>query len=80
MIFRRGDNWELISTLVDIRAATLGRQSHVRDEIWIRDGDVIILPETPIELFNDFVQQVFTEGIYGVLPLSASYNFGDSFN
>lgn len=80
VIFRRGDNWELISTLVDIRAATLGRQSHVRDEIWIRDGDVIILPETPIELFNDFVQQVFTEGIYGVLPLSASYNFGDSFN
>lgn len=80
VVFRRGDNWELISTLVDIRGAMLGRSSHARDEIWIRDGDVIILPEAPIELFNNFVQQVFTEGIYGIIPLTASYNFGDSFN
>ncbi|NND98141.1 MAG: sugar ABC transporter substrate-binding protein [Pirellulaceae bacterium] len=80
VIFRRGDDWELISTLMDLRGAIMGRTAHPNDEIWIRDGDVIILPSTPIELFNNFVQQVFTEGIYGVIPLSASYNFGDSFN
>ncbi len=80
VIFRRGDNWELISTLVDLRGAMLGRTSNPHDEVWIRDGDVVILPEAPIELFNNFVQQVFTEGIYGIIPLSVSYNFGDSFN
>ena len=80
VIFRRGDDWELISTLMDLRGAMLGRTSHPNDEVWVRDGDVIILPEAPIELFNNFVQQVFTEGIYGIIPLSASYNFGDSFN
>jgi protein involved in polysaccharide export with SLBB domain len=80
VIFRRGDDWELISTLMDLRGAILGRTAHPRDEIWLRDGDVVILPEAPIELFNNFVQQVFTEGIYGIIPLSASYNFGDSFN
>ncbi|MGB7345305.1 MAG: polysaccharide biosynthesis/export family protein [Pirellulaceae bacterium] len=80
VIFRRGDDWELVSTLMDLRGAILGRNAHPKDEIWLRDGDVIILPEAPIELFNNFVQQVFTEGIYGIIPLSASYNFGDSFN
>jgi polysaccharide biosynthesis/export protein len=80
VIFRRGENWELLSTMVDVRAAALGREAHPTDEIWVRDGDVIILPSTPIKLFDNFVRQVFTEGIYGVVPVNASYNFGSSFN
>lgn len=76
VVFRRGDNWELLSTLLDLRGAALGRKAHPADEIWIRDGDVIILPSTPIRLFNNFVRQVFTEGIYGVFPVTYSYNFG----
>ncbi len=80
VIFRRGDNWELISTVVDLRGAILGRESRPCDEIWVRDGDVIILPSTPIRLFDNFVRQVFTEGLYGIIPITASYNFGSSFN
>ncbi|MFK8111973.1 MAG: polysaccharide biosynthesis/export family protein [Rubripirellula sp.] len=80
VVFRRGDNWELLSTLLDLRGAILGREAHPADEIWIRDGDVIILPSTPIRLFDNFVRQVFTEGIYGVVPVSGSYNFGNNFN
>ncbi len=73
VVFRRGENWELLSTLLDLRGAILGRTAHPADEIWVRDGDVIILPSAPIRLFNNFVRQVFTEGIYGVVPISASY-------
>lgn len=76
VIFRRGDNWELLSTLVDVRGAILGREAHPADEIWIRDGDVIILPSTPIQLFDNFVRQVFTEGIYGIVPVVATYDLG----
>ena len=78
VIFRRGENWELLSTLLDLRGAILGRTAHPADEIWVRDGDVIILPSAPIRLFNNFVRQVFTEGVYGVVPISANYNFGNS--
>ncbi len=74
VIFRRGDNWELLSTQLDLRGAILGREAHPCDEIWVRDGDVIIVPAAPIRLFNNFVRQVFTEGIYGVFPVSAFYN------
>ena len=80
VIFRRDQNWRLLSTMVDLRAAFLGRQSHPIDDVFIRDGDVIIVPSTPIRLFDNFVRQVFTEGIYGIFPLTASYNFGQSFD
>lgn len=68
VIFRRGANWELISTILDLRGAILGKASRPADEIWLQDGDVIIVPPTPIRVFDRFVQQVFTEGIYGIAP------------
>ena len=79
VVFRRGENFELLSTLLDVRGAILGRTAHPADEIWLRDGDVIVLPSTPIRLMNNLVRQVFTEGVYGVVPFTASYNFGESF-
>jgi len=68
VIFRRGANWELLSTILDLRGAILGKASRPADEIWLQDGDVMIVPPTPIRVFDRFVQQVFTEGIYGVAP------------
>ncbi len=79
VIFRRGENWELLSTLLDLRGAILGRTAHPADEIWVRDGDVIIVPSAPIRLFNNFVRQVFTEGIYGVVPINANYVVGNGY-
>ena len=73
VVFRRGENWELLSTMLDLRGAVLGRTAHPADEIWVRDGDVIIVPSAPIRLINNFVRQVFTEGIYGVLPFNTVY-------
>jgi hypothetical protein len=55
VVFRRGDNWELLSTVLDLRGAILGREAHPADKIWVRDGDVIILPASPIRLFDNFV-------------------------
>lgn len=73
VVFRRGENWELLSTLLDVRGAILGREAHPADQVWVRDGDVIIIPKTPIKLMNVFVRQVFTDGIYGVIPLNFNY-------
>ena len=69
VVFRRGENWELLSTQLDLRGAILGRRAHPQDEIWLRDGDVVIVPSTPIRLFDNFVRQVFSEGIYGIIPI-----------
>ena len=70
VVFRRGPNWELLSTMLDLRGALLGKASRPSDEIWLQDGDVIIVPPAPIALFDRFVRQVFTEGIYGIVPFT----------
>jgi polysaccharide export outer membrane protein len=78
VIFRRAEDWRMISTVLDLRGALLGRRPTPTDEIWVRDGDVIVVPPAPIKLFDNFVQQVFTNGIYGIVPFSGiAVNLGD---
>lgn len=78
VIFRRGPNWELLSTILDLRGAIMGKDSRPIDEIWLQDGDVVIIPPSPIRLFDRFVSQVFTEGVYGIVPFGGfGFAFGD---
>ncbi len=71
VIFRRAEDWRLLATRVDIRGAHLGKVPTPADEIWLRDGDLIIVPPTPIARFDNFVSQVFTQGIYGIFPYAS---------
>ncbi len=68
VIFRRAEDWRLLATRIDLRGAHLGKVPTPADEIWLRDSDLVIVPQTPIKIFNNFVQQVFTDGIYGIVP------------
>lgn len=70
VIFRRAEDWRLLATRVDLRGVHLGKVPSPADEIWLRDGDLIIVPPTPVQRFDDFVQQVFVRGIYGVFPFA----------
>jgi polysaccharide export outer membrane protein len=75
VVFRRDDNWQLMATRLDMRGALLGKRPCPADEIWLRDSDVIVVPKSSILLADDFIELVFTRGIYGVIPFSASYNY-----
>jgi len=75
VVFRRGDDWRLKATMIDLQSALLGHKPCPPGEIWLSDSDVIIVPKGPILLADDFIELVFTRGIYGVLPLDASINF-----
>lgn len=79
VIFRRGLNWELLSTVLDLRGALFSKASRPPDEIWLQDGDVVIVPPAPIAIFDRFVAQVFTDGIYGIVPFGGfSITSGDN--
>lgn len=69
VIFRRAEDWRVVSTMLDLRAGHLGKRPNPSDEIWLRDSDLIIVPPRPIRNFNNFLQQVFTEGIYRIIPV-----------
>ncbi|MHB8899446.1 MAG: polysaccharide biosynthesis/export family protein [Thermoguttaceae bacterium] len=75
VVFRRDDNWRLVATMVDLRAALRGKSPCPEGEIWLSDSDVVIVPKGPILETADFIELVFTRGIYGVMPFSTSYAF-----
>ena len=75
VVFRRGDRWQLMATMVNLHAALFGKQPCPPGEIWLSDSDVIIVPKSPILAADDFIELVFTRGIYGVFPLDATLNF-----
>ena len=75
VIFRRDENWCLMATRLDLRGAMLGKRPCPADEIWVRDGDIVLVPKSGLLLADDFIELVFTRGIYGVLPFSTSVSF-----
>ncbi len=68
VILRRAEDWRLIATMLDLQGAVFGKRPTPSDEIWLRDGDVVIVPAKPILRLNNWIQQIFTDGIYGVYP------------
>ena len=75
VVFRRGDDWRLLATMINLQAALLGNQPCPPGEIWIDDSDIIIVPKSNILIADDFIDLVFTRGIYGVFPLTSQISF-----
>lgn len=75
VVFRRGDDWRLMATVVNLEKALCGKEPCPAGEIWLNDSDVVLVPKGSILVANEFIEQVFTRGIYGVFPLDASINF-----
>jgi polysaccharide export outer membrane protein len=75
VVFRRGDDWRLIATSLDLSAALLGKSPCPAAEIWVSDADLIIVPKSKILRADNFIDLVFTRGIYGVVPVNGSINY-----
>lgn len=76
VVFRRGDDWRLLATMLDLRGALYGKAPAPSDELWVDDSDVILVPKSPILVADDYINLVFTRGLYGVAP----FNVGTSFS
>jgi len=75
VVFRRDDSWRLVATMVNLQPALYARQPYPPGEIWLSDSDVVIVPKGKILVADEFIELVFTRGIYGVFPLSSSISF-----
>ncbi|NOZ39711.1 MAG: sugar ABC transporter substrate-binding protein [Planctomycetes bacterium] len=73
VIFRRGEDWRLMATMVNIRGALYGRRPAPADEIWLNDSDIVVIPKTAIQATDEVVGQFFTRGLYSLFP---QYAFG----
>ncbi|MGB0599890.1 MAG: hypothetical protein ACPGLY_24660 [Rubripirellula sp.] len=69
VVFRRAGDWRLISTVLDLQGAVYGKRPTPADEFWLRDGDVVIVPDRPILRFNNWAEQIFANWRYRILPM-----------
>ena len=78
VVFRRGDDWRLMATMVDLRGALYGRRPVPADDIWLSDCDIVLVPKSPIKVVDEVIEQVFTRGIYAAVPLEILWGQGFS--
>lgn len=70
VVFRRGEDWRLIATRLDLRGALFGKRPIPADEIWLRDADIVLVPQTPLRRATDVIDLVFARGINQIIPLA----------
>jgi len=73
VVFRRGEDWRLMATMLDVRGALYGRRPTPADEIWLNDSDIVVVPKTPIQATDEVIGQYFTNGLYSLFP---QFGFG----
>ncbi len=78
-IFRRGADWRLQATMIDVRNPVIrgiGRDPCNVHDIWLADSDVVVVPKSKIQVVDEYVNSIFSRGIYGVSPFQGvSINF-----
>ena len=68
IVFRRDRNWRLTATRLDLNGAVLGKRPFPSDEIWLRDSDIVLVPEKPIQRFSDAVNLYLAQTLYAIFP------------
>jgi polysaccharide biosynthesis/export protein len=74
VVFRRGEDWRLMATMLDLRGALYGRRPVPADDIWLNDSDILLVTKTPIQQADEVIEQVFTRGLYSVVPQEVIWN------
>ena len=75
IVFRRDANWNLVATRLDLSGALFGRRPHPSDEIWLRDGDIVLVPKRPIQRLSETVDLYLTQTLYSIFPQEVIFDF-----
>jgi polysaccharide export outer membrane protein len=74
VVFRRGPDWRLMATMLDLRGALYARRPVPADDIWLNDSDIILVPKTPIQQTDEVIEQYVTRGLYSLVPRETIWN------
>ncbi len=68
--YREGDPQ---AVMLDIHSAVRHdlrpRCVDLTDDVLLADGDIVIVPKDSLQNVDDHIRRVFTDGIYGILPI-----------
>ena len=78
IVFRRDQNWRLTATKLDLAGALLGKRPQPSDEIWLRDSDIVLIPQKPIQRLSEAVNLYLAQTLYAIFPQQGvAFNFDD---
>jgi polysaccharide export outer membrane protein len=78
IVFRRGADWRMMATKISVRGSLAGGYvpHHGVDELWLADSDVVVVPKSEFLIIDEYLDLLFTRGIYSVFPFQgASLSF-----
>ncbi|HVA47857.1 MAG TPA: polysaccharide biosynthesis/export family protein [Pirellulales bacterium] len=75
VVFRRGDDWRLLATKLDLRGPLYGKRPCPADEIWLNDSDIVLVPKSRILVYDNVISLLFTQGLWGIVPFSTATTF-----
>jgi polysaccharide export outer membrane protein len=78
VVFRRGPDWRLMATMLDLRGALYAKRPVPADDIWLNDSDIVLVPKTPIQQVDEVIEQYITRGVYSLLPREIIWNLNTS--
>jgi polysaccharide biosynthesis/export protein len=74
VVFRRGPDWRLMATMIDLRGALYAKRPVPADDIWLNDSDIVLIPKTPIQQVDEVIEQYITRGVYSLIPREVIWN------
>jgi len=78
VVFRRGPDWRLMATMLDLRGALYAKRPVPVDDIWLNDSDIVLVPKTPIQQVDEVIDQYITRGVYSLLPREVIWNLNST--
>ncbi len=80
VIFRSDGLERPIALKVDLQPAL--EQGYTYADLRLKPADIVFVPKSKLDKFDDMVEKIFTKGIYGIIPFStgasAVYNINPS--
>ena len=73
VVFRNEGLEKPIAFKVDLESAL--KDGNIHANLRVKPADIIFVPKTGLDVFNDLMEKIFTKGVYTILPFTTDYNW-----
>jgi polysaccharide export outer membrane protein len=71
IVLRRTEDWRIMATGVDLRSAARGTAPCIANDIWLRDGDLVVVPENHWFSTTDLFESLSARHLRNLPPARA---------
>ena len=73
IVFRNEGLERPIAFKIDLKTALTS--GHLHANLWMKPADIVFIPKTGLDSWNDQMAKIWTKGIWTILPFQSSYSW-----